>query len=227
MISVVSSTTPGIVENSCRTPSIWMEVTAAPGREDSRMRRRELPRLVPYPRCKGSTTNFPYRLSSLISTASIFGFSISIIRIRTLLQNVRSGAISPTGHHLRPIQYGRKTGDLNQNRATHENGSDAAPLWRTTTVVGNGRHVFDQIDIQSGSLQGATGRLPAGARSLDQPLHRFHPVFHRLFGRRLRSQLGGIGSAFPGTLEAHRTRAGPGDGVAAGIGNGDDGVVEG
>jgi hypothetical protein len=34
IISVVSSSTPGIVENSCSTPSIFTEVTAAPGSEE-------------------------------------------------------------------------------------------------------------------------------------------------------------------------------------------------
>ncbi len=29
-MSVTSSRTPGIIENSCRTPSIWIAVTAAP-----------------------------------------------------------------------------------------------------------------------------------------------------------------------------------------------------
>jgi hypothetical protein len=46
-ISVTSSFTPGMVENSCCTPDILIEVTAVPGREESRMRRRELPRVVP------------------------------------------------------------------------------------------------------------------------------------------------------------------------------------
>jgi hypothetical protein len=45
MISVTSSTTPSMVENSWRLPSILMLVTAAPGMEDSRVRRRELPRV--------------------------------------------------------------------------------------------------------------------------------------------------------------------------------------
>ena len=43
MISVTSSLTPGIVENSCSTPSMRMLVTAAPGMLESRVRRRELP----------------------------------------------------------------------------------------------------------------------------------------------------------------------------------------
>ena len=46
-ISVTSSLMPGMVENSCCTPAILMEVTAVPGRDESRMRRRELPRVVP------------------------------------------------------------------------------------------------------------------------------------------------------------------------------------
>ena len=65
------------------------DVTAAPGSEDNRIRRKELPKVVPYPRSSGSTTNLPYLASSLISTVSIFGFSISSIHL-TLLQNVET-----------------------------------------------------------------------------------------------------------------------------------------
>ena len=43
MMSVTSSVTPGTVENSCSTPSIRMLVTAAPGMDDSSVRRSELP----------------------------------------------------------------------------------------------------------------------------------------------------------------------------------------
>jgi hypothetical protein len=43
MMSVTSSLTPGTVENSCSTPSMRMLVTAAPGMEDSSVRRSELP----------------------------------------------------------------------------------------------------------------------------------------------------------------------------------------
>ncbi|SKW89648.1 Uncharacterised protein [Mycobacteroides abscessus subsp. abscessus] len=45
MMSVTSSFTPGTVVNSCSTPSIRMLVTAAPGMDDSRVRRSELPRV--------------------------------------------------------------------------------------------------------------------------------------------------------------------------------------
>ena len=43
MMSVTSSFTPGTVVNSCRTPSMRMLVTAAPGMDDSSVRRSELP----------------------------------------------------------------------------------------------------------------------------------------------------------------------------------------
>ena len=76
IIVVTSSTTPSIVENSCSTPSIWIDVTAAPGSEDKRIRRKELPRVVPYPRSSGSTTNLPNLASSLISTVSILVFNL-------------------------------------------------------------------------------------------------------------------------------------------------------
>ena len=58
-MSVTSSTTPGIVENSCRTPSMRTAVMAAPGMEESRMRRRALPTVTANPRSKGWAVNLP------------------------------------------------------------------------------------------------------------------------------------------------------------------------
>ena len=46
-ISVTSSLTPLIDVNSCRTPSIWIEVTAAPLIEDSKILLKELPKVNP------------------------------------------------------------------------------------------------------------------------------------------------------------------------------------
>jgi hypothetical protein len=43
MMSVTSSLTPVSVENSCATPSILTEVTAAPSSDESSTRRSELP----------------------------------------------------------------------------------------------------------------------------------------------------------------------------------------
>ena len=44
-MSVTSSLTPRIVENSCATPSIRTLVTAAPASEESSTRRSELPKV--------------------------------------------------------------------------------------------------------------------------------------------------------------------------------------
>src|SRR5690242_18659604 len=55
--STTSSLTPGIVVNSCRTPSILILVTAAPGMDDSRVRRSELPSVYPKPGSRGSMVN--------------------------------------------------------------------------------------------------------------------------------------------------------------------------
>ena len=46
-IWVTSSLTPGIVENSWYTSRIWMLVTAAPSRDDSKTRRSALPSVTP------------------------------------------------------------------------------------------------------------------------------------------------------------------------------------
>jgi hypothetical protein len=43
MMSVTSSRTPGRVVNSCETPSIFTEVTAAPSSDESSTRRSEFP----------------------------------------------------------------------------------------------------------------------------------------------------------------------------------------
>ena len=50
-----------------------MYLTAAPGNEDSRIRRKEFPSVVPAT-FSGSTTNLPNLASSLISIVSILGF---------------------------------------------------------------------------------------------------------------------------------------------------------
>ncbi len=65
-MSVTSSVTPLIVENSCATPSRRTLVTAAPESELSSTRRIEFPKVYPKPRSSGSMTNEP-RLSSACS----------------------------------------------------------------------------------------------------------------------------------------------------------------
>ena len=72
---MTSSRTPGIDENSCSTPSILIEVTAAPWSEDSSTRRSELPSVRPKPRSSGSATK--RRRAAAIAAglvSSLFGF---------------------------------------------------------------------------------------------------------------------------------------------------------
>ena len=58
MISGTSSTTFGIVANSCTAPSIFTLVIAVPGREDNKILLNEFPIVIPYPLSNGSHTNF-------------------------------------------------------------------------------------------------------------------------------------------------------------------------
>ena len=53
MMSVTSSLTPAMVANSWRASSKRIEVTAAPGIDDSSVRRRELPSVWPKPGSRG------------------------------------------------------------------------------------------------------------------------------------------------------------------------------
>ena len=71
-MSVTSSRTPGTLENSCSTPSIWTDVIAAPCSEESSTRLSALPRVRPKPRSSGSATAVAWRDGSapcLISSA--------------------------------------------------------------------------------------------------------------------------------------------------------------
>ena len=61
MMSVASSTTPWMGENSWSTPSILTAVTAAPSIDDSSTRRSALPTVVPNPRSNGCAGNRPNR----------------------------------------------------------------------------------------------------------------------------------------------------------------------
>ncbi len=65
IISVTSSSTPGIVENSWSTPSNLTETIAAPCRDESRILLNALPIVIPNPLSRGSHVNFPYEFVEL------------------------------------------------------------------------------------------------------------------------------------------------------------------
>jgi hypothetical protein len=72
MMSVTSSLTPGRVVNSCRASSKRTWVTAAPGIDDSRVRRRATPRVWPKPGSRGPMAK-RWRLPSCSPTGSTVG----------------------------------------------------------------------------------------------------------------------------------------------------------
>lgn len=60
MISVTSSFTPLIVENSWSTPLILIPTAAAPGKDAKSIRLKLFPIVIPNPRSSGSTVNWAY-----------------------------------------------------------------------------------------------------------------------------------------------------------------------
>ena len=106
-------------------------------------------------------------------------------------------------------------------------GSDPAALGPAAAVVGQGGDVADQGDLETGHLQGADGRLTAGTRTAHQHLDLAHALLQGAAGGGFGRGLGGEGGALAGALEAAGTGGGPADHLTGGVGDRDDGVVEG
>ena len=82
-------------------------------------------------------------------------------------------------------------------------------LARTTSIVRNGRHVLDRLDIQTGRLQRRDGAFATTAGAFDPNVNFFHAILEGLFSRLLGRHLSGKWSALPAALEVARTAAGP------------------
>ena len=78
----------GMEVNSWATPSIWIEVTAAPQRDDSSTRRSVLPSVIPKPGSSGSISNLPNvsvpPSSALTEGATETGVSIANLKKTSL-----------------------------------------------------------------------------------------------------------------------------------------------
>src|SRR5436309_5351638 len=98
-MSVTSSSTPGIVVNSCCALRTLIWVTALPSRLESSTRRRLLPIVVPKPRSNGSAVNLPYvPESDVASTLTMLGSSKPRHRICiAILRRYRNCAVRE--HH--------------------------------------------------------------------------------------------------------------------------------
>src|SRR5512141_1564341 len=90
-------------------------------------------------------------------------------------------------------------------------GSDAAPLGRAATVVGDRGDVGDRSDLETGGLERPDGLLAARAGALDVDLDLAHPVLHRLAGGDVGREGRGVRRALPGALEAGDAGRAPAD----------------
>src|SRR6476619_3165542 len=220
-MSVRSSRTPARLENSCSTPSILIEVTAAPCSEERSTRRSELPSVMPKPRSSGSATNAARRRlsppdcffsSALGFLSSCQFFALTAICLPALWRDV-SRRYNPC---FAAVSRGSGASDE----------LDAPPLRRPDPVVRDRGHVADAGDRETDGLEGAKSALPARAGSLDLNLEGADAMLGGLAARVLGRDLRGIRGRLTAALEAHHAGARPGNRIALRVGDGDHGVVE-
>src|SRR5438270_792193 len=220
-MSVTSSRTPAIEENSCSTPSICTDCTAAPCSEDNRMRRSALPRVWPKPRSSGSATRVAKRLGSVPGvTWSLFGriSSCQFFWIVTV-SPIRASrfAFQITGVGDRGSARVIKIKTIAGRHPPAVDNSNPPALARTAAIVRDRGHVADRGDREARGLQRAQRRFAARTGAGDFHLQRAHAVFLRLlgdvFGRDLRGIGGRLGRTLArarigvGALAAHRQAA--------------------
>src|SRR5690606_8206842 len=187
-MSVTSSRTPARLENSCSTPSILIEVTAAPCNEDSSTRRSELPRVMPKPRSSGSATNTALRRVSPVPVlrSSAFGFlsSCQFFALTAIFIPWQCGVVENPCVELLVLPAAGAVPRLR---------SDAAALRRADAVVRDRSDVADRGDLEADRLQRPERAFTAGARPLDLDLQRADAMFGGLLAGILGGDLGGIG----------------------------------
>src|SRR5271157_2592510 len=103
----------------------------------------------------------------------------------------------------------------------------SAPLGRTAAVVRNRRNVPNGTHVQTGGGECAHRRFASRSGAADPHIHATHSVITRLVGGVHCGLLSGKRRSLARTTEAQRTRTLPRHRVSRGIGDGDNGVVEG
>ena len=86
--------------------------------------------------------------------------------------------------------------------------------------------VFDDADFEADGLDGADSGFATGAWAFDADFDFLETVTHGLAAGVLGDHLGGVGGAFAGAFEATLASAGPTDGSAIHVSDGDDGIIE-
>ena len=83
IISIIPSITPGIAANSWSTPATLTVVIAYPSNEESRIRRKALPMVIPNPGSSGRNSNFPNDEvdSSMITFSGFWNANIAIMNL--------------------------------------------------------------------------------------------------------------------------------------------------
>src|SRR5262249_39659768 len=233
-ISVTSSRTPAIDENSCSTPSICTDCTAAPCSEDNSTRRSALPSVWPKPRSSGSATSVAKR------DASEPGVPWSLLGRISSCQFFWIVTVSPLGQPICRLDCWRwkrrgSKAAADQTKARTSQAIGFSPATRTSnapalagpaTIVRDRRHVTDRGDGEARGLQRAERRFAARTGTGDLDFQRAHAVFLRLLGNVLRRDLRGIRGRLARPLETHRAGRRPSNGVALRVGDGDGRVVE-
>src|SRR6478735_446675 len=229
-MSVTSSRTPAIEENSCSTPSMCTDCTAAPCSDDSRMRRSALPSVWPKPRSSGSATTVANRVPSVPGvTCSLFG-RISSCQFFWIVTFSPMG--QPTCIRLLALEIAGSVRGCHHSkqslrrRTARDQRSNPPALARTAAIVRDRGHVADRCDGEARRLQRTKRRFTARTGACNFHFQRAHAVFLRLLGNVFGRYLRRIGGRLARALEAHRAGRRPGNGVALRIGGGDGRVVE-
>ena len=105
--------------------------------------------------------------------------------------------------------------------------SNTPLLARATAVVRNGRHILDQLHVQTGGLQRRDRTFSTRPRSLDPNLDVTHAKLGRLFRGLLSRTLASKRSALATPLETRCPGGRPAKRVAAGVSHRHGRVVEG
>jgi hypothetical protein len=118
----------------------------------------------------------------------------------------------------------------NQNRGRQSHPlfepSNPPALARTAAIMRDRRHIADRGDGETRSLQRTKRRLAARTGAGNFNLQRAHTVFLRLSGNVFGRDLRGVRGRLARTLESHRARRRPGNGIALRVGDGDGRIVE-
>src|SRR6516225_2555018 len=229
-MSVTSSRTPAIEENSCSTPSMCTDCTAAPWSEDSRIRRSALPSVWPNPRSSGSAMMVAKRAGSLPgATWSLFGRISScqffwIVTVSPIQASQFAKSNTGVGEGRRSRLRRRKY--FRGRRCVRDFTSNAPTLARTAAIVRDRGHVADRGDGEARCLERAERGLAARTGTGDLDFQGAHAVFLRLLGNVFGCDLRCIRGRLARSLETHGAGRRPGNRVALSVGDSDRRVVE-